>query len=198
MGRALAPLLLIYLVYHLPALAQSLNCDATDVRFDLAASGPLTWVGSYPVASLAGYLHLLEGTTPLLFLPTQVVGGGQPHRVTCTVSTPNAGGGGGTLCGAGTTRCLRILSIGGSLPPPLNPSTRLRVQVQVVSGNATSHAPTPTPIGSLPDNRGLASIARNTTAVLWLWFYLEMDPGDAFSPLPTGGTLTLSYTLRND
>lgn len=193
MGRALALFLFL-----LPALAQTLNCDATEVRFDFSAPGPLTLLNGYPVASLAGYLHLLDAGSALRFLPTQAVGGTQPQRVVCTVTTPNRGGGGGTLCGAGTTRCLRLFGVAGTLPPPLAANTRLLVQVQVVSGNATSHAPVPTPLGGLPDNRALASIGRNTTAVLWIWFYLEMDPDDAFPALPATGTLTLTYRLQND
>lgn len=193
MGRALA-----FLFLFLPALAQTLNCQASEVRFDFANSAPLAFLNGYPVASLAGYLHLLEGSTPLRFLPTEVLGSPQPHRVVCQVTTSNRGGGGGTLCGAGATRCLRLSGVAGSLPSPLDPNTRLLVQVQVVSGNATSHAPTPTPIGSLPDGRGLASVARNTTALLWLWFYLELDPGDLFPTLPATGTLTLTYSLGNN
>ncbi|WP_038057163.1 hypothetical protein [Thermus amyloliquefaciens] len=194
MGRALAVLAFLLL----PAFAQRLQCDATDVRFDFSDPGPLTFVGSYPVANLAGYLHLFDVGNPLRFLPTGVVGGSQPHRVVCRVTTPRIGGGGGTQCGAGTTWCLRISSPTGSLPPPLVANTHLLVQVQVVSGNATSHAPSPTRIGNLPDNWGLASIARNTTATLWIWFYLELDPNASFPTLPAGGTLTLTYRLRND
>lgn len=193
MGRALALLLFL-----LPALAQTLDCDATEVRFDFSAPGSLTFLNGYPVASLAGYLHLLDLGSPLRFLPTQAVGGTQPQRVVCTVATPNGGGGGGTLCGAGTTRCLRLSSVSGTLPAPLSPTSRLLVQVQVVSGNATSHAPVPTSLGSLPDSYALASIGRNTTAVLWIWFYLEMDPNDAFPALPATGTLTLAYRLQNN
>lgn len=192
MGRALALFLFL-----LPALAQTLNCDATEVRFDFSAPGPLTWVGSYPVASLAGYLHLLDGGSALSFLPTQVVGG-TGQTVSCQVRTRNKGKG-GAVCGAGNTYCLRLSGVSGSLPLPLQASNRLLVQVQVVSGTlAVNHAPTPTPIGNLPDNGGLASVGPNSTVSLALWLYLRLDPGDAFPTLPTGGTLTLTYALEGD
>ncbi|WP_038046891.1 hypothetical protein [Thermus caliditerrae] len=192
MGRALALFLFL-----LPALAQTLNCDATEVRFDFSAPGPLTFLNGYPVASLAGYLHLLDLGSALSFLPTQVVGE-TGQAVSCQVRTRNKGKR-GVVCGAGNTYCLRLSGVSGSLPLPLQAFDRLLVQVQVVSGTlAVNHAPTPTPIGNLPDNGGLASVGPNSTVSLILWLYLRLDPGDAFPTLLTGGTLTLTYALEGD
>lgn len=199
MGRALAlTLALLPYLLHLPALAQTVACDATELRFDLSAPGSLQTLMGYPVANLAAYLGLLDTGGVERFLPTQAVGGTQAHRITCQITTPNGGGGGGALCGAGTTRCFRITGIGESLPLPLNPNTRLLVMVQPVSGSFTNHAPTPTPLGSLPDNRGLVSVPRNANVTFWLWFFLEVGVDDVFPALPATGTLTLTYTLQNN
>ena len=195
MGRALALLLLL-----LPAWGQTLNCDATELTYDFSAPGPLTsvTVGGQPyyVANLASYLLLLEGAAPMRFLPTGVAGG-TGFRATCTVTTPNRGGGrGGTLCGVGTTCCLRVTSVTGSLP--VDWTGRLYVMVLVVSGNATSHAPTPTLLSAVPDNRGLASIGRNTIATLHLYYWVELSSADLFPALPATGTLTLTYQIQGD
>jgi len=198
MGRALALLLLL-----LPAWGQTLNCDATELTYDFSAPGPLTsvTVGGQPyyVANLASYLLLLEGTAPMRFLPTGVAGG-TGYRVACTVTTPNRGGGrGGTLCGVGTTRCLRVTSVTGSLPVDWTGRLYVLVQVfQVVSGNVTNHVPTPTLLSGVPDNRGLASIGRNTTATLRLYYWVELSPADPFPALPATGTLTLTYQIQGD
>lgn len=178
-------------------LAQ-VSCDASEVRFDFSAPGSLSFQAGYPVANLGGYLHLFDAG-PLMFLPTQVLGGSQPYRLECTITT-GGGGGGGALCGAGNTHCFRLTGISGSLPPPLDPNTRVYVMVQVVSGTGViNHVPSPTPLGAIPDNRGLASIPRNTTAVLWIYILLRMDPLDAFLPdPPVSGTLTFTYSLRNN
>lgn len=189
MARALALLL------HFPALtfAQTVNCDAGEVRFDFSASGAFTTysVGGtpYPIANLAGYLAFLDSGTTTRFLPTQVVGGVYAYRVTCAITTPNRGGGGGTLCGVGNTWCFRISGVSGS--PPLDPNTRLYVMVQVAwqifGFPPTIHAPTFTPLGSLPDNRGLASIPGGAFVTLYIWFLLELSPTDTFPSLPTSG-----------
>lgn len=193
MGRALALLLFL-----LPALAQTLDCDAMEVRFDFSAPGPLAWVGGYPVANLAGYLHFLDGESSLSFLPTQVVGG-TGLGVACEATTPNRPGRGGTLCGARNTYCLRLSGVAGNLPFPLAVADRLLVRLEVVSGRvADNFAPTPTPIGTLPDGGGLASIRQNSTVSLILWFYLRLEPTDTFLSLPAGGTLTLTYALEGD
>ena len=194
MGRALALLLLL-----LPAWGQTLNCDATELTYDFSAPGPLTsvTVGGQPyyVANLASYLLLLDGSAPMRFLPTAVKGG-TGYRVACTVTTPAGGGGGGALCGAGTTRCLRVTNVTGSLP--VDWTRRVHVMVQVVSGRATSHAPTPTLLSAVPDGRGLASIARRTTALLHLYYWVELSPADPFPALPATGTLTLEYQIQGD
>lgn len=191
MARTLALLLLVTW-----ALAQ-VDCDATEVVFDLSGPGPLTVQNGYTVANLSGYLHLLD-VGPSLLLPTRVVGATVPYRVTCTVQT-RRGGGGGVLCGAGTTHCFRLRGITGILPAPLDPLSRLYLMVQPVSGSGVvSHAPSPTPLGNLPDNMGLASIPRNTTAVLALYFFLLLSPEDAFPSLPASDTLTLTYRIRNN
>lgn len=194
MARALGFLILLL------AFGQAQNvvrCDATEVAFDFSAPGPLTIQGGYPVANLAGYLHLFD-VGPFLFLPTRVVGGTGSYRVECRIRT-RGGGGGGTLCGAGPTYCFRFTGVTGTFPPPLDPNTRLYLMVQVASGpGVINHVPSPTPLGAIPDNRGLASIPRNTQAVLWLYFFLQMDPGGAFSLLPNSGTLTLTYRLSGN
>lgn len=193
MGRALVLLLLF-----LPALAQTVNCDATSLVFNFSASGSITTVMGYPVANLNAYLDFLDAGGTRRFMPTQAIGGSQPYRITCQITTPNGGGGGGALCGAGTTRCFRISGISGSLPTPLNPNTRLLVMVQPVSGSFTNHVPTFTPLGSIPDTRGLVSVPRNANVVFWIWFLLEMAVDDLFPTLPATGTLNLTYALRND
>ncbi|ULR41258.1 hypothetical protein [Thermus sp. NEB1569] len=200
MGRALALLLLA-----LPrALAQTVSCDAADLLFDFSDPGPLQTltVGgeSYYVANLASYLLLLSGTSPMRFLPTQVVGG-SGGRVACTLTTYTFGGFGGTLCGAGTTRCFRVSHVTGSLPVPGDWQGRLYVLVQVASGNATSHVPTPTLLSAVPDGRGLASVGPFTfftPAQLWIYYFLELSPTDAFPSLPAQGVLTLTYSLQNN
>lgn len=196
MGRALAFLFLLA-----PALAQTLSCDATEVRFDFSAPGPLQAVNvggqPYYVANLAGYLQLFSSTSPLRFLPTQALGG-TGWRVACQATTPNRGGGGGTLCGAGPTRCLRVQRVLGFLPVPGDWQARLYVLGQVVSGSATSHVPTSTLLSAVPDGMGLFSVDRNTVATLWIYFFLELHPGDLFPSLPASGTLHLTYRLQNN
>lgn len=179
--------------------AQSLQCNAQEVRFDFSASvsGSLTAPDGvlYPRAGLPGYLSFLDALPPAQrFLPTQVVGT-QDLFVTCTATIPNRGGRGGTLCGSGTTRCLR-LSVSGALSPPLA-TGRVYVLGRVVSGNATSHVPTPTPLGSIPDGGGLFSIERNTTAILQIWLFLEFAASDSYLG-PYSGSLLLGYVLQND
>ncbi len=196
MGRALVLLLLLS-----PALAQTASCEATEVAYDFSAPGPLEalTVGGAPhyVANLASYLLLLSGTSPLRFLPTRVAGG-TGGRVECALGTPDRGGGGGRLCGAGNTWCFRVEGVTGSLPVPGDWTGRLYVMVQVVSGRAASHAPSPTLLSALPDRRGLASVGRGTTALLWVHYFLELSPADAFPSLPARGTLHLTYSLGND
>ena len=179
--------------------AQSLQCNAQEVRFDFSAnvSGSLTAPDGalYPRAGLPGYLSFLDTLPPAQrFLPTQVVGT-QDLFVTCTVTTPNSGGGGGTVCGAGTTRCLRLL-VSGSLSPPLA-NGRVYVLGRVVSGNAVSHVVAPTPLGSIPDSGGLFSIERNTTAILQIWIFLEFAASDSY-PGPYSGSLLFTYVLQKD
>ncbi|MGC8967127.1 MAG: hypothetical protein ACP5JV_02160 [Thermus sp.] len=197
MGRALALLLLLGLSR---AWAQTVSCDATDLLFDFSASGPLQTltVGgqSYYVANLASYLLLLSGTSPMRFLPTQAAGAGTNRWATCALTTPRGGGGGGVLCGAGTTRCFRVSNVSDSLP--VDWTGRLYVLVQVASGSATSHVPTPTLLSAVPDNRGLASVDRNTTAVLRIYYWLELSPTDLFPSFPATGTLTLTYSLQRN
>jgi hypothetical protein len=198
MGRALSLFLLALLLPK--ALGQSVNCDATDLLYDFSAPGSLTWVNvagqDYYVANLASYLLLLDGTGPMRFLPTAVTGG-TLYRVACTVRTPNRDAiRGGTLCGAGRNFCLRVTGVSGSLP--VDWTSRLYVLVQVVSGNATSFAPTPTLLSAVPDNRGLADIGRNTTALLHIYYWVEVSPYDLFLTLPATGTLTLTYQVQGD
>lgn len=204
MGRALALLLLLFYLFP-RALAQVASCDATDLLFDFSASGPLQTltVGgeSYYVANLASYLLLLSSTSPMRFLPTRVVGG-SGGRVACTLTTYTFGGFGGTLCGVDFTWCFRA-GVTGSLPVPGDWGGRLYVLVQVASGNATSHVPTPTLLSAVPDGRGLANVGPFTfffftPAQLWIYYFLELSPTDAFSSLPTQGVLTLSYSLQTD
>jgi hypothetical protein len=200
MGRALSLLLLTFLLPE--ALGQSVDCEATDLSYDFSAPGPLTsvTVGGQPyyVANLASYLLLLGGTTPMRFLPTVVTGApGGVYRVACTVRTPNRDPvRGGTLCGAGRRFCLRVTGVSGSLP--VDWTSRLYVMVQVVSGNATSFAPTPTLLSAVPDNRGLADVQRNTTALLHIYYWVEVSPHDLFPTLPATGALTLTYQLQGD
>jgi len=198
MGRALSLLLLAFLLPK--ALGQSVNCEATDLLYDFSAPGSLTWVNvagqDYYVANQASYLLLLDGAGPMRFLPTAVTGG-TLYRVACTVRTPNRNPiRGGTLCGAGRNFCLRVTGVSGSLP--VDWTSRLYVLVQVVSGNATSFAPTPTLLSAVPDNRGLADVQRNTTATLHIYYWVELAPGDLFPTLPATGTLTLTYQVQGD
>ena len=198
MGRALSLLLLAFLLPK--ALGQSVNCEATDLLYDFSAPGSLTWVNvagqDYYVANQASYLLLLGGTTSMRFLPTAVTGG-TLYRMACTVRTPNRNPiRGGTLCGAGRNFCLRVTGVSGSLP--VDWTSRLYVLVQVVSGNATSFAPTPTLLSAVPDNRGLADVQRNTTATLHIYYWVELAPGDLFPTLPATGTLTLTYQVQGD
>lgn len=196
MRRFFLPLLL----FLGAAWGQSLSCDATEVRFDFSFPTPLAPVlapdgQSYDRASRLAYLAFLD-TLPSSrrFLPTQVVGGVGTY-VTCQVTTPNKGGGGGTLCGAKKDYCLR-LSVSGNLPPPLS-NDRVYVLGQVVSGNATSHAPTPTSLASLPDRGGLFSIEQNTTATLRIWVFLEFQASDAYAGAYSG-SLVFTYTFQKD
>jgi hypothetical protein len=198
MGRALSLFLLAFLLPK--ALGQSVNCDATDLSYDFSAPGPLTsvTVGGQPyyVANQASYLLLLDGTGPMRFLPTAVTGG-TLYRMACTVRTPNRDAiRGGALCGAGRKFCLRVTDVSGSLP--VDWTSRLYVLVQVVSGNATSFAPTPTLLSAVPDNRGLADIGRNTTALLHIYYWVEVSPYDLFPTLPATGALTLTYQVQGD
>lgn len=195
MGRALALLLFLPLAW-----GQTLNCDATGLTYDFSAPGPLQTltVGgqSYYVANLASYLLLLDSTSPLRFLPTAVTGG-TGYRVACTAETPNRDAiRGGTLCGAGRKFCLRVTGVSGTLP--VDWTGRLYVMVQVVSGNATSFAPTLTLLSAVPDNRGLVEIQRNSTALLHLYYWVELSPADTFPALPATGTLTLTYQIQGD
>lgn len=181
------------------AWAQSLECNAQEVHFNFSAtvSGSLTAPDgvSYPRAGLPGYLSFLEALPPAqLFLPTQVVGTPDAF-VTCTVTTPKGGGGGGVVCGARTTRCLR-LRVSGNLSPPLA-NSRVYVLGWVVSGDATSHVPTPTPLGSIPDNGGLFSIGRNTTATVQIWIFLEFAASDSYLG-PYSGSLLFTYVLQKN
>jgi hypothetical protein len=200
MGRALSLFLLAFLLPK--ALGQSVNCDATDLLYDFSAPGSLTQVTvagqPYYVANLASYLLLLGGTAPMRFLPTAVTGApGGVYRMACTVQTPNRDAiRGGALCGAGRKFCLRVTGVSGSLP--VDWTSRLYVLVQVVSGNATSFAPTPTLLSAVPDNRGLADIGKNTTAVLHIYYWVEVSPYDLFPTLPATGALTLTYQLQGD
>ncbi len=132
------------------------------------------------------------------FLPTRAAGAGGNKWVTCTLTTPNRGGGGGALCGAGTTLCFRVSNVSGSLPVPGDWRGRLYVMAQVVSGSATSHVLAPTLLSAVPDGWGLASVPRNTTAVLRIYYWLELSPDDLFPSLPATGTLTLTYELQTD
>jgi hypothetical protein len=198
MGRALSLLLLALLLPK--ALGQSVNCEATDLVYDFSAPGSLTQVTvagqPYYVANLASYLLLLDGTGSMRFLPTAVTGE-TGYRVACTVRTPNRDPiRGGTLCGAGRRFCLRVTGVSGSLP--VDWTSRLYVMVQVVSGNATSFAPAPTLLSAVPDNRGLADIGRNTTALLHIYYWVEVSPYDFFPTLPATGALTLTYEVQGD
>jgi hypothetical protein len=200
MGRALSLFLLALLLPE--ALGQSVNCDATDLLYDFSAPGSLTQATvagqPYYVANLASYLLLLDGTGPMRFLPTAVTGApGGVYRMACTVRTPNRDPiRGGTLCGAGRRFCLRVTGVSGSLP--VDWTSRLYVMVQVISGNATSLAPTPTLLSAVPDNRGLADIGRNTTALLHIYYWVEVSPHDLFPTLPATGALTLTYEVQGD
>jgi hypothetical protein len=200
MGRALSLFLLALLLPE--ALGQSVNCDATDLLYDFSAPGSLTQATvagqPYYVANLASYLLLLDGTGPMRFLPTAVTGApGGVYRMACTVRTPNRDPTrGGTLCGAGRRFCLRVTGVSGSLP--VDWTSRLYVLVQVVSGNATSFASTPTLLSAVPDNRGLADMGKNTTAVLHIYYWVEVSPYDLFPTLPATGALTLTYQLQDD
>jgi hypothetical protein len=198
MGRALSLLLLALLLPE--ALGQSVNCDATDLLYDFSAPGSLTQATvagqPYYVANLASYLLLLDGTGPMRFLPTAVTGG-TGYRVACTVRTPNRYPiRGGMLCGVVGRFCLRVTGVSGSLP--VDWTTRLYVMVQVVSGNATSSAPTPTLLSAIPYNRRLADMRRNTTATLHIYYWVEVSPYDFFPTLPATGALTLTYEVQGD
>jgi hypothetical protein len=89
-----------------------------------------------------------------------------------------------------------VTGVSGSLP--VDWTSRLYVMVQVISGNATSFAPTPTLLSAVPDNRGLADIGRNTTTVLHIYYWVEVSPYDFFPTLPATGTLTLTYQVQGD
>jgi hypothetical protein len=201
MGRALSLFLLALLLPK--ALGQSVDCDATDLVYDFSAPGSLTQVTvagqPYYVANQASYLLLLDGTGPMRFLPTAVTGG-TLYRVACTVQTPNRDAiRGGALCGAGRKFCLRVTGVSGSLPVDWTSRLYVMVQVvQVVSGNAASRVTTPTLLSAVPDNRGLADIGRNTTAVLHIYYWVEVSPYDLFPTLPATGALTLTYEVQGD
>jgi len=205
MGRALSLLLLALLLPKaLGQSVQSVNCEATDLVYDFSAPGSLTQATvagqPYYVANQASYLLLLDGTGPMRFLPTAVTGG-TGYRVACTVRTPNRDPTrGGTLCGAGRRFCFRVTGVSGSLPVDWTSRLYVLVQVvpQVVFGNATSFAPTPTLLSAVPDNRGLADIGRNTTALLHIYYWVEVSPYDLFPTLPATGTLTLTYEVQGD
>ncbi|RTI29839.1 hypothetical protein CSW17_06545, partial [Thermus scotoductus] len=89
-----------------------------------------------------------------------------------------------------------------SLPVPVPGDWQGRlyvlVQVDFFLGSATSHVPTPTLLSAVPDGRGLASVGRNTLALLWIYYFLELSPTDAFPSLPAQGVLTLTYSLQNN
>jgi hypothetical protein len=203
MGRALS---LFLLAFFLPkALGQSVDCEATDLVYDFSAPGSLTQVTvagqPYYVANQASYLLLLDGTGPMRFLPTAVTGApGGVYRVACTVRTPNRDATrGGTLCGAGKKFCLRVTGVSGSLPVDWASRLYVMVQVvQVVSGNAASRVTTPTLLSNVSDNRGLADVQRNTTAVLHIYYWVEVSPYDLFPTLPATGALTLTYEVQGD
>lgn len=179
MGRALGILLLFA---SLSALGQNLQCDASEVRFDLSAPGPLSaqTVGgqSYYRAGLQAYLQLLGGTQPLRLLPTVVVGASGPY-VTCQAST------------LFLSRYLYLQGYAGSLPPPLGPG-RVYVLAEVL-GDGSSLVPSFTPIAS---NLRLAQVyGLLGQATVRLWFVLEVSPTDAFAAYPATGSLTLTYSL---
>ncbi|MDM7324214.1 MAG: hypothetical protein P3W93_004330 [Thermus sp.] len=191
MARALA--LSLFLVPW--ALAQ-VSCDAQEVVFDLSSPGPLVVQGGYPVANLAGYLYLFDAG-PSLLLPTRVVGG-VGYRVQCTVTTGKKGGR-GTACGAGQTYCFRVESVSQASSFPVDPYTRLYAMVQTVSGAGVRvHVPSPTPLASIPDRMGLASVPRNTTAILDIYLFLYLSPEDTFADLPLSGGVTVTYRLDGD
>jgi hypothetical protein len=200
MGRALSLFLLAFLLPK--ALGQSVNCDATDLVYDFSAPGSLTQATvagqPYYVANLASYFLLLGGTGPMRFLPTVVTGAlGGVYRVACTVRTPNRDPiRGGTLCGAGRKFCLRVTDVSGSLP--VDWTSSLYVLVQVVSGKATSRVANPTLLSAVSDNRGLADVERNTTALLHIYYWVEVSPYDLFPTLPATGALTLTYEVQGD
>ena len=200
MGRALSLLLLALLLPE--ALGQSVDCDATDLVYDFSAPGSLTQVTAagqpYYVANQASYLLLLDGAAPMRFLPTAVTGApGGVYRMTCTVRTPNRNPiRRGTLCGADRNFCLRVTGVSGSLP--VDWTSRLYVMVQVVSGKATSRVATPTLLSAVSDNRGLADVERNTTALLHIYYWVEVSPYDLFPTLPATGALTLTYEVQGD
>jgi hypothetical protein len=200
MGRALSLFLLALLLPK--ALGQSVDCDATDLVYDFSAPGSLTQATvagqPYYVANLASYLLLLDGTTSMRFLPTAVTGApGGVYRMACTVRTPNRDPiRGGTLCGAGRKFCLRVTGVSGSLP--VDWTSRLYVMVQVVSGKATSRVATPTLLSAVSDNRGLADVEKNTTALLHIYYWVEVSPYDLFPTLPATGALTLTYQVQGD
>ena len=201
MGRALSLFLLAFLLPK--ALGQSVDCEATDLVYDFSAPGSLTQVTvagqPYYVANQASYLLLLGGTGPMRFLPT-VVTGGTLYRVACTVQNPNRDAiRGGTLCGAGRKFCLRVTDVSGSLPVDWASRLHVLVQVvQVVSGKATSRIANPTLLSAVSDNRGLADVERNTTALLHIYYWVEVSPYDFFPILPAAGALTLTYQLQGD
>jgi hypothetical protein len=175
------------------------DCEATDLLYDFSAPGSLTQVTvagqPYYVANQASYVLLLDGTGPMRFLPTAVTGG-TGYRVACTVRTPDRDARGGTLCGAGRRFCLRVTGVSGFLP--VDWTSRLYVLVQVVSGNATSYVTTPTLLSAVPDNRGLADMGKNTTALLHIYYWVEVSPYDLFPTLPATGALTLTYEVQGD
>ncbi len=197
MGRALV--LLIFLA--LPTWAQSIGCDATDLRYDFGASGPFLQevVGGmpYPVANLAAYLDLLSQTLPRRFLPTSA-GGGLGRYVECTAVAPSRSGGGGTVCGAGRDWCLRVTNVTGALPVDWTGRLYAMVQLLSCSGTCTVHVPGFALLSSLPDNRGLLSLSPGTTATFRVYLLLELSPEDTFTTLPATGSLTLTYGYQRN
>ncbi|GAA6734835.1 hypothetical protein YIM1640_19650 [Thermus oshimai] len=197
MGRALA----FFSLLLFPAWAQSINCDASDLRYDFGASGFLMQetVGGvpYPVANLAAYLDLLSQSSSKRFLPTTAVGG-LGRYVECVASAPTRSGGGGTICGARNDWCLRITNVTGVFP--VDWTTRLYVLVQLLScsGGCTNHVPGVTLISALPDNRGLLSLSPGATATFRVYFLVELSPEDTFIAFPATGSLTFTYGYQRN
>ncbi len=127
------------------ALDQSVNWDAVDLVYD-------------------------DGTGSMRFLPTAVAGGLVPGGLHGADPKPGLDQGRDALRGGE-----EVLLTGDGcfrFPPRELDLEALRhgsVMVQVISGNATSLAPTPTLLSAVPDSRGLAVIGRNTAALLRIY-----------------------------